>query len=157
MIGGISTPPVALGAFTAATMAGTSPLKTGLEAMRLGGVIYIAPFFFVLNPALVGEGSAYDVVVTLLTALAGVWLIASALQGYVSLIGLLDEGPKGMAARGMLLTGGLFCAAPGGDWIGLPHLALAGIGLAIALLGLLMARRGGRTTAPARTMESHEG
>ncbi len=141
------TPPVALGAFTAATMAGTSPLKAGLEAMRLGGVIYIAPFFFVLNPALVGEGSAYDVIVTLLTALAGVWLIASALQGYVSLIGPLDQGLQGVAARMALFTGGLFCAAPGGGWIGLPHLALAGLGLAIASPGLLMARRNGRARA----------
>ncbi len=43
------TPPVALGAFAAATMAGAGPMRTGLEAMRLGGVIYVAPFFFVLN------------------------------------------------------------------------------------------------------------
>ena len=50
------TPPVALGAFAAATMAGAGAFRTGVEAMKLGGVIYIAPFFFVLNPALIGQG-----------------------------------------------------------------------------------------------------
>ncbi|MEE4347784.1 MAG: TRAP transporter fused permease subunit, partial [Paracoccaceae bacterium] len=55
------TPPVALGAFAASTMAGSNPIATGFEAMRLGGVIYIMPFFFVLNPALVGQAPAWEV------------------------------------------------------------------------------------------------
>ncbi|MCZ6728982.1 MAG: TRAP transporter fused permease subunit, partial [SAR324 cluster bacterium] len=40
------TPPVALGAFAAASLAGASPIRTGLEAMRLGSIIYFLPFFF---------------------------------------------------------------------------------------------------------------
>jgi len=51
------TPPVALGAFTAATMAATSPLKTGLEAMRLGGVIYVAPSLLCPEPGTGGRGA----------------------------------------------------------------------------------------------------
>ena len=34
------TPPVALGAFAAATIAQANPMRTGFEAMRLGSVIY---------------------------------------------------------------------------------------------------------------------
>jgi TRAP-type uncharacterized transport system fused permease subunit len=139
------TPPVALGAFAAATLARTSPMRVGLEAMRLGGVIYLAPFYFVLNPALIGAGSGYDVVLTLATALLGIWLFASALQGYVCFIGRLPGGALGLALRLLLLAGGVICAAPGGEWIGLSHLALAGIGLAIALPGLVVARLAVRT------------
>src|SRR3546814_3732383 len=40
------TPPVALGAFAAASLARAHPLATGLEAMRLGSIIYFIPFFF---------------------------------------------------------------------------------------------------------------
>ncbi|GIS50770.1 MAG: hypothetical protein Ct9H90mP25_2040 [Gammaproteobacteria bacterium] len=47
------TPPVALGAFAAASIAGSSALATGFKAMRFGSVIYFIPFFFVLEPALI--------------------------------------------------------------------------------------------------------
>ncbi|MBA7615256.1 hypothetical protein ES703_22534 [subsurface metagenome] len=40
------TPPVAIGAFAAAGLAGSAPMKTGFQAMRLGIVIYFIPFFF---------------------------------------------------------------------------------------------------------------
>ena len=56
------TPPVALGAFAAASLAGASPIRTGLEAMRLGSVIYFLPFFFVLNPALVFHAPLLEVI-----------------------------------------------------------------------------------------------
>src|SRR3546814_3143583 len=44
------TPPVALATFAASSIARTSPFKIGFQAVRLGAVIYIVPFFFVLNP-----------------------------------------------------------------------------------------------------------
>ena len=42
----------------AASVAKSDPLRTGPEAMRLGSIIYFVPFFFVLNPALIGHGTA---------------------------------------------------------------------------------------------------
>ncbi|MBY8974525.1 TRAP transporter fused permease subunit [Rhodobacteraceae bacterium NNCM2] len=135
------TPPVALGAFAAATMAGASPFRTGLEAMRFGGVIYLTPFFFVLNPALVGEAPAWEVITVLVTALIGVWFISAALQGYVSFIGSLGHGTTGMLARMVLFCAGLFFAAPANDMIGLSHLQLSGIGLALAIIPLAYARK----------------
>lgn len=127
------TPPVALGAFAAATMAGANPFRTGLEAMRLGGVIYIAPFFFVLNPALVGEAPAAEVLTVLVTALIGVWFISAAFQGHVSFVGGLGEGLTGLALRLVLFVGGVFFAMPGSDVIGLGHLELSGMGLLVAI------------------------
>lgn len=105
------TPPVALGAFAAATVAGASPMRTGLEAMRLGSVIYFLPFFFVLNPALVLNGALVDILVETATATLGVVLIASGLQGYLVLVGRMD-GPMGMAARLLAIAAGLLLAYP---------------------------------------------
>ncbi len=134
------TPPVALGAFAAASLAGTRALGAGLEAMRLGSIIYFIPFFFVLNPALIGEGPALDIVLTLTGAVIGIWLIGSGLQGYVAGFGRCDRGPTWIGLRALLLTGGLFFAAPGGVLPGFGHAAMAGIGLALALPGLLITR-----------------
>lgn len=138
------TPPVALGAFAAATMAGAGPMRTGLEAMRLGGVIYIAPFFFILNPALVGEGTTEEVLLTLTTALIGIWLISSALQGYLSLVGRLGDGASGLALRTSLAVGGFLLAMPGGGETGLSHGALIAAGLALSAPALLYAATAGR-------------
>lgn len=134
------TPPVALGAFAAATIAGAGPMKAGLEAMRLGGVIYVAPFFFVLNPALVGEAPAWEVALTLATALIGIWFISGAMQGHVSLVGGLGKGLIGAAMRVALGLGGLLLALPGGGETGLSHAALTAIGAAVAIPTLIYAR-----------------
>ena len=123
----------------AATMAGAGAMKTGLEAMRLGGVIYVAPFFFVLNPALVGEAPAWEVMLTLSTALLGIWFLSCGLQGHFSLIGSFPDGAAGMALRLLLVVGGLCIAAPGGDWIGLSHWALVGVGVVLAAPAILVA------------------
>ena len=153
------TPPVALGAFAAATLAGTSPMAAGLSAMRLGAVIYIIPFFFVLNPALIGQGSFYEVVTVLVTALLGVWLIASAIQGYVPGVGLIGSGLIGRLASILLLMAGISFAAPGDTQLGLSHLQLAAIGVALAVPPLAFVWLGRRkavmaSSAPAIPLRS---
>ncbi|MEP3114893.1 TRAP transporter fused permease subunit [Nisaea sp.] len=134
------TPPVALGAFAAATMARTNALAAGVEAMRLGSIIYFVPFFFVLNPALIGEGDTAEVIVVLATALLGVYLVGSALQGYIAGFGTIGSGMLPMAARGLLLVGGLFFAAPGDVIPGLSHLHMTLIGGVLSVPVLLFAR-----------------
>ncbi len=106
------TPPVALGAFAAASLAGASPIRTGLEAMRLGSIIYFLPFFFVLNPALVFHGPWLDVLFEVTTALFGVTLIASGLQGYLVRVGALGADPAALLARALLVLSGLLLAYP---------------------------------------------
>jgi TRAP transporter 4TM/12TM fusion protein len=132
------TPPVALGAFAAATIARTSPIMAGLQAMRLGSIIYIVPFFFVLNPALIGRGSAYEVITVLITALIGVWFIGSSLQGYLAGVGDIGRGALAMLRRVMLAIGGLFLAAPGHIGLGLDHMQMTLIGLAFAIPVILL-------------------
>ncbi len=106
------TPPVALGAFAAATVAGSTPMRTGFEAMRLGSIIYFLPFFFVLNPALVLNGPISEILIEVPTALAGVTLIASGLQGYLVLVGALHNNPLSLLARLLLICSGLLLAYP---------------------------------------------
>ncbi len=141
------TPPVALGAFAAATMAGENAIKTGFEAMRLGGVIYIAPFFFVLNPALIGQAPALEVAIAVVSALTGVALISMALQGYVSLLGPLPVGVAGLALRLLMFFGGLFFAMPHTGAVGMSYLTTAIIGLGLAALPLGAAFLAGRRQA----------
>lgn len=143
------TPPVALGAFAASTLAGSNPFKTGLEAMRLGGVIYVAPFFFVLNPALVGEAPALEVAGVLATALIGVWFLSCALQGHISFLGGLGDGFSGFFFRLALFAGGLLFAFPGVDDWGMSHWAFSLFGMVVSLPALIVAWRDGRADATA--------
>lgn len=143
------TPPVALGAFAASALAGSSPMRTGYEAMRLGGVIYLAPFLFVLNPALVGQAPAWEVFGSMTAALIGVWFIAAAMQGYVSFFGGFPASAVGMILRLLLAAGGFLLALPGGDLTGYSHWTLAAAGGALAALPLILAWQHGRRE-PAR-------
>jgi len=144
------TPPVSLASFVAAGVAGARPVEVGLRSMRLGSTMYFVPFFFVLNPALILRGTALDIVVVVATAVLGIWLIGSALEGWLTGFGRLGDGLAGGAARALLLLGGLGMALPGGGDLGLSHLqlSLASVALAAAALALaVMARK--RSTAPA--------
>jgi TRAP transporter 4TM/12TM fusion protein len=76
------TPPVALSAFAASGIAGSSPIKTGVTAMRLGIVLYIVPFVFVLKPALIFNGPITETFQHFLTFILGIYLLTSATEGY---------------------------------------------------------------------------
>ena len=97
------TPPVALGAFVAAGIAKARPMDVGLRAVRLGSTMYFMPFFFVLNPALILRGEPWEIIVVVGTAALGIWLIASAIEGYLLGLGRLDRGIGGAIARLLLL------------------------------------------------------
>jgi TRAP transporter 4TM/12TM fusion protein len=76
------TPPVALAAYAAATLAQTDAMKTGWTAVRFGWIAFIIPFLFIRAPSLLLEGSVGSVVMAMLTAVVGVWLICAAFAGY---------------------------------------------------------------------------
>ena len=99
------TPPVALASLTAAGIAGSSPLKTGLQSMRLGVVIYLIPFFFVLEPALILQASFMQTIVPIVTCIIGVILIAGSLEGYLMWYGKLNAYSRlPMGVAGFLLA-----------------------------------------------------
>ncbi len=54
------TPPVAIASYTAAGITQTGLWETGMEAVRLAIVLFLIPYVFVYNPALLGLGSVYE-------------------------------------------------------------------------------------------------
>ncbi|HIP62375.1 MAG TPA: TRAP transporter permease, partial [Sulfurovum sp.] len=49
------TPPVCLAAFAAAGIAGTHPMKTGVQSWILGKGLYIVPILFAFSPLVTGS------------------------------------------------------------------------------------------------------
>ena len=133
------TPPVALGAYAAASIAEANPLKTGFAAMRLGSVIYIIPFIFVLDVAFILQGPWYASAQVFAEAIFGVWLICAGLQGYLAGLGRLDSG----LVRLLIGLGGLVIAMPQLNWVlAQPPSNAAGlvVGVAMVAAGLLVQR-----------------
>lgn len=77
------TPPVALAAYTAAGIADADPMKTGLYASRNVMIGYLIPFLFVFYPALLGEGSTIEVILTTASTLFGVVAMCAAWTNYL--------------------------------------------------------------------------
>lgn len=76
------TPPVAVAAYAAATIAGTPMQKTGVTAMKLGAAVYLVPFVMVYSPSLLLIGEWWRVMQALLTGIVGVVALAVAVQGW---------------------------------------------------------------------------
>ncbi|MFO7746202.1 MAG: TRAP transporter fused permease subunit, partial [Orrella sp.] len=140
------TPPVSLASFVAAGVSGSRPIDVGFQSMRLGSAMYFVPFFFVLNPALILQGDVGDVLAVIFTAIVGIALIASALEGYLVKVGTMHTGVLGMLARLTLAMGGLAMAVPGGGDIGYSHLQLTIAGVVIAAVAVLIAKLAQRTS-----------
>lgn len=102
------TPPVAIGAYAAAALAGAKPMITAFQAVRLGSVKYIIPFFVIFQPALILHGSFMEVFQVVGTAVIGVILLGSGIEGYLVFIGRL-----GVFARACTLVGGFLIFMPG--------------------------------------------
>jgi TRAP transporter 4TM/12TM fusion protein len=136
------TPPVAIGAFFAASLAGAEPMRTGFAAMRFGWTAYIVPFLFVFSPSLLLQNpSVVETMVALVTAVAGVWLVSAGIAGFIM-------RPLAAAVRSALVLAGLCLLVP--DEIGAWAQWTDGAGLVLAALALgceLVSIRRGRATA----------
>ncbi|MBI3013993.1 MAG: TRAP transporter fused permease subunit, partial [Candidatus Tectomicrobia bacterium] len=61
------TPPVAIAAFAAASIIGTSPMRTGYAAFRLGILAYLVPFIFVYSHELIMIGPPWRIALAFVT------------------------------------------------------------------------------------------
>lgn len=77
------TPPVGIGAFFAAAIAKAKPMQTAFVAMRYGWTAYVIPFLFVLSPTLILKGDPITIVVDVISAGVGVYLISAAAVGWL--------------------------------------------------------------------------
>jgi TRAP-type uncharacterized transport system fused permease subunit len=77
------TPPVALAAYAAAAISGGRVMVTGIIASRLGIVVFLVPYIFVYDPALLMIGSPSFVMWAFLTGVIGTLNLVFALGGYL--------------------------------------------------------------------------
>jgi len=102
------TPPVALASITAANLAGSNAWATSMSAMRLGSVLFILPFVFVVNPALIMQGDWMDIAQAAVTATIAMWMFAACFEAHLYKIGVV-----GWPVRILLLCAGIGLVIPG--------------------------------------------
>ncbi|MEM7217675.1 MAG: TRAP transporter fused permease subunit [Pseudomonadota bacterium] len=106
------TPPVALGAFAAASVADARPIATGFAALRLGGIIYFLPFVFVFQPALLLQGDLTGIAAAVAGAIGACYLLSAAFEGYAPLTARsLGRPARALSAVAGLLLGLLTAGA----------------------------------------------
>jgi TRAP-type uncharacterized transport system fused permease subunit len=76
------TPPVCLAAYTAAGIAGSDPLKTGMESWKLAKGLYIIPIMFIYDPAILFQGPLIRTLENIFTGTLGLFVFASFFEGY---------------------------------------------------------------------------
>ena len=115
------TPPVALAAYAGSAIAKSNPMKTGITATKLAIAAFIVPYIFAYNPEMLFMNGAtvIDVVIIGITALLGLFAVATALNGHLYC-------KVAAVFRLVLLGAGLCMMIPGllTDAIGLVLLAL---------------------------------
>jgi TRAP transporter 4TM/12TM fusion protein len=125
------TPPVCVSCFAAAPIAGTSPIKIGFNAMRLGVGMYILPFIFVLQPALILHGSLVETLRIFFVTALGLYLIGGgASEGHIFKLGRVGAG-----TRIFLFTSGILFCIPG--W----EKDIMGLGLLILIVAACLLKR----------------
>jgi len=87
------TPPVAIASYVAAGIAETSMWKAGIAGVLFGASSFLLPFLFAYNPALLMQGSWYDIITS--TSLA---MISGMLMAYaICFLGLVKGRGKAHA------------------------------------------------------------
>ncbi len=77
------TPPVAVAAYFAASIAQAPAMATGWTSMRFGWTAYVVPFLFVFSPSLLLQGDNYwSLAIAVASAVGGVWLVSAGMMGY---------------------------------------------------------------------------
>ncbi len=123
------TPPVALAAYAGAGIAGANSMKTGVQAFKLALAGFIVPYIFAIDSHLIlvdtVVGSTvtfipfYQAIPTIVTAVLGIFCLATAVEGYF-------VTPTKIYERLILLGAALLLLKPGllSDGIGLGVLIL---------------------------------
>jgi TRAP transporter 4TM/12TM fusion protein len=117
------TPPVALGALTAAGLAKADPLKTAFTSCKLAAVAILMPYFFVYNPFLLFiEVDFVRTTIVIVTSFIAIFALSTAVSGYwygdlniwmrvplaVAALALLDPGiATDVAGVGLIVLVGI--------------------------------------------------
>ena len=117
------TPPVALAAYAASSIADSNPNKTGFQAMQLGFLAYVVPFAFCYDPGLLMQGSWAQIGWALLSGIGAVFSFAYMWMGYI-------KKPINIVMRLLLCVAGVMCLMV---W---PAATIAGLVILVAVYAL---------------------
>ncbi|PIE73010.1 MAG: C4-dicarboxylate ABC transporter permease [Deltaproteobacteria bacterium] len=78
------TPPVALAAFAAGTVAQDNPMKIALTAMRIGVVAFIVPFAFVYDSNLLMQGELLQIAWVIVSTFIAGYFLSIGFAGYLN-------------------------------------------------------------------------
>jgi TRAP transporter 4TM/12TM fusion protein len=135
------TPPVALAAYAAASIAGSDIMKTGVTAFRFALVGFTLPYIFVFRPELLllsadGPASFGAVAQAVVVAVLGITVFAAGMAGYLFNRATVVERILFFASAALLLAPG-----PVVMLAGLPVPVLDVSGLIVAAVGVVLNRR----------------
>jgi TRAP transporter 4TM/12TM fusion protein len=111
------TPPVCITVFTTAAIANSPWLKTAWDSMKLGIGGYIIPFYFLLMPGYLFEGSTWWILYLIFSGVVAMFAIEAGAMGYLTkhatplerliyfAAGLLILGPLEYSIAGLFLFG----------------------------------------------------
>jgi TRAP transporter 4TM/12TM fusion protein len=99
------TPPVAVAAYAASSIAEDNPIKIAAHAVKFALAAFVVPFVFVFGPELLWKGPLWKTAVTFITASIALVLLAAAIERY-------DRWCGTWWARSLLAAGALFLIAP---------------------------------------------
>ncbi len=93
------TPPVAVAAFAAASIAKANPMPIGFLACRIAAVAFVVPLVFVARPELLLDGAVPDIIGVCAATAAGAILMTIAFEDYVfGILGWLRRAAFGALA-----------------------------------------------------------
>jgi TRAP transporter 4TM/12TM fusion protein len=124
---GMLTPPVALAAFAAATIAKSDQWKTGWTATRMGWCAYFIPFMFVYTPALVMNDTIPMVVLHFALVMVGIFI------GTVAVVGHCFAPVRGLWRAGYAAVALMLLVQPA-MFAGAAYVVAAGAALAALVL-----------------------
>jgi len=129
------TPPVAVAAFAAASIAKANPVMIALVACRIAMVAFILPFVFMYQPALLLVGPLWQIIVAVGAVALGVLALNAAIEGYYLV--MLD-----LTKRALLFVAGI------GLFLPFPGSQIAGALLLAAVTAWLWSSRRTASAAP---------
>ena len=135
------TPPVALCAFTAASITREDPMRTAMKAMVFAWVAYVIPFLFTYSPTLLLQGEWPATVIDITTACIGVCFISTAFIGYAA-------RPMNAASRVLLATAGFAALLPAtlAGWVVYANFSGFAVGALYLTLDVMANRRTPKTS-----------
>ena len=110
------TPPVALASYAAAGISGANPMETSVASFKIGISAFIVPFMFFYNSAILMDGTWLEVIRAGATAIFGVYLLSSGVQGW-----FMGDKTAWFMRVGLIITALLMIA--GGIWTDIAGIA----------------------------------